>query len=157
MPEEASPAPKTAAGSGFKIALIIVIVILLIGLGIAVYLLMPEQIPELKNYLWPPDGEKPLELSVTLSDGSNHLISDIRFLTNPQDLKKNGAAIQEEFNSKRAIILDILTETANSLDGSTALNSQEFQRRVIRKMNEELKNCQIDRVLISGWMLQPVE
>jgi len=153
MSEEApSPEPKKG-GSTLKTVLIVVILVLLLGVTGGVYFLFPEKIPENRSYQWPPEGENAIEVSATLSDGSAVLLTSVRFETVPCDLEKFQADIEKEFQQKRSIIENVLTEAAMGLNAETVLGSEEFRKTVRRKINEEMTSCEVDRILIKDWMV----
>ena len=155
---QAVPAPELPkAGGTLKTILILVIVILLVGVAGGVYLILPEQNPDLRPFQWPPEGEAPLEITATLSDGSAVLLTNVRFETVPIDLAKSLAKVREEFVAKKSVITSVLTEVANLLSTETALTSVEFRRQAARRINEELTQSEIDRVLIKDWVVHPSE
>ena len=153
---EQGASPEQAKGGGkFKTVLLILIVILLAGVGAAFYLMMPESAPELTAYQWPPEEDPALEVSATLGDSSAMLMTEVRFLTRPIDEDQVTVA-EQEFKDKRSIIDNILTEVGNSLDSETSLDPDEFKRRVRKMLNDELTHCEIDQILIKGWLIHSV-
>jgi len=154
------PEPQEPQGpqgkSGLKIVLVAVIVILLAGLGVAYMVLKPAPPPNMEAYLWPEPEAGALEIASSISDGSSLVVTDVRFKTEPAELEKDGlgAQIEEEFEKLRPITMDILTEAANGLKQDTAATTKEFKRSVRKAMNEELKNCQIEDVLVKNWVVQ---
>lgn len=157
MTEEAAAPEAQKGGSAIKTVLIVVIVILLLGVAGGVYFMMPEKIPELKSYQWPPEGEPGLEVSATLSDGSAMLMTEIRFETVPVDLDKHGVEIAQEFTDKRSVVENFMTEAGMSLTTETALGPEEFRKVLRRKINDELEHSEIERILIKGWVVAPVD
>ena len=156
---EAPPAPeeKQKGGGALKTVLIVVIVIILVGAVGAIYILLPERVPEMKTYQWPPEGEDPLEVSASLHDQSAILLTSVRFETVPCDLDDLQQDIINEFKAKKSVIESILTEVAIGLDSEQASNSAEFKRQVIRRVNEELTVTEVERILLKDWMLPPAE
>ena len=79
MTEEAAAPPaaeeEPKGGGTLKTVLIIVIVVLLVGVAGGVYFLLPERIPEMKVYQWPPESEAAIEVSATLHDQSAVLLT----------------------------------------------------------------------------------
>ena len=157
MTEEAAAPEAKKAGSTIKTVLIVVIVVLLLGVAGGVYFMMPEKIPELKSYQWPPEGETGLKVSATLSDGSAILMTEVRFETVPADLAKHGSDISNEFTEKKSVIENFLTEAGMSLTSESALTRDEFSRVLRKKINEELKYSEIERILIKDWLVAPAD
>jgi hypothetical protein len=96
-------------------------------------------------------------LTATLSDGSYHLLADIRLETVPVDLTAHGAEVQEELAEKKSLIQGIMTEVANSLDQTTVHKMKEFQTRLLRQLNEELESVEIEKISVENWLVQPTE
>jgi flagellar basal body-associated protein FliL len=164
MAEAAPEAPAAKAGSGLKIALIIVVLILVGGVAVAWFMLKPTPPPVLESIIWPPGAEKPLQLTVTLSDGSFHVIADIRLKTVPVPVSSHSAGKEGEhgggggeFASEKSVILSIMTEVANSLDQNTVYKAKKFEENLLMELNKELKSTEIEKVLIESWLVQPVQ
>lgn len=155
--EAAAPEPEAKKSGTLKIVLIIVIVLLLAGVGAGFYVMMPEKVPVLKPYLWPPEDEKPIEVSATLSDGSSVLLTNVRLETVPSDLDKLQAKIQNEFAAKKSVIESILTEVANSMTAENAMKPDDFKRISLRRINDELTQTEVERILIKDWIVHPSE
>ena len=156
MSEQGATPEESKGGGKFKTVLLILIVILVAGVGAAFYLMMPERAPELEAYQWPAEGEDGLEVSTTLGDSSAMLMTEVRFLTRPIDMGTQLDPAQKELEGKRSIIDNILTEVGNSLDSETSLEPTEFKRRVRKMLNDELTHCEIDQILIKGWVIHNV-
>jgi flagellar basal body-associated protein FliL len=155
---EAAAAPEAKkGGSAIKTVLIVIIVILLLGVAGGVYFMMPEKIPELKSYQWPPEGEPGLKVSATLSDGSAILMTEIRLETVPVDLVKHGVSIAKEFSEKKSVIENFLTEAGMSLTSESALTPCEFRQVLRKKINDELTMSEIERILIKDWLVAPAD
>lgn len=157
MAEEAPASTPPAKGGALRLAIIIVILILLAGVGGAWFLMRPTPPPEMKSIVWPEEEEKALQLTATLSDGSYHLLTDLRIETAPLDLVTHGHEVEEEFKSKRSIILGIMTEVANSLDQSTVHKIKEFKSRLLRRLNDVIQSADIEDVAVENWLVQPAE
>lgn len=161
MAEETAAAAAPAKGGGLKIVLIVIIVILVGGAATAWILLKPEPPVVLAPIMWPGGGAhgeaEPLKLTATLSDGSYHLLADIRLETVPVDVATHGAEIQEELAEKKSLIQGILTEVANSLDQTTVHKIKEFKSRLLRQLNEEIESVEIENIAVENWLVQPTE
>ena len=157
--EAASPSPEVQpkGGGALKAVLIVVIVILLIGVAGWIYFMLPEKVIEQKSIQWPSEEEEALDVSATLHDQSAVLLTKVRFETVPCNLEELESSILEEFKEKKSVIESILTEVAVSLDSEQASDSSEFQRQVLRRVNEELTLTEVERVLIINWLLPPSE
>jgi flagellar basal body-associated protein FliL len=161
MADEATTQAPANKGGGLKIVLIIVILLIVGGAVTAWILLKPTPEPELHSITWPGEGGhgggEPLQLTCTLSDGSFHLVADIRLETVPVDLEVHGKEIEEEFAAKKSLIQGILTEVANSLDQTSVHKIKEFKSRSLKHLNEKLTMVEIEDVITENWMVQPAE
>ena len=161
MAEDAAASAALAKGRGLRVVLIVIIVILVVGAGFAWFLLKPTPPAEMHSLVWPGSGahgsEEPLKLTATLSDGSYHLLADIRLETARTDLTLHQAEIMEELNSKKSLIQGVLTEVANSLDQTTVHSIKEFKSRLLRKLNEKIETTDIEDISIQNWLVQPTE
>jgi flagellar basal body-associated protein FliL len=164
MADESTAAAAPAKGGGLKIFLVILIVILLGGAATAWFLLKPTPPVVLTPIVWPGGGggegegsAEPLKLTATLSDGSYHLLADIRFETAPVDLTAHGAEVHEELAEKKSLIQGILTEVANSMDQTTVHSIKEFKKRLLARLNEKLESVEIEDISVENWLVQPTE
>ena len=152
MAEEAPVSTQPAKGGALRLIIIIVILILLSGVGVAWFLMRPTPPPVLKAIVWPGEEEKALQLTATLSDGSYHLLTELRMET-----ATHGHEVEEEFKGKRSVILGIMTEVANSLDQTTVHKIKEFKSRLLRRLNDVIQTADIEDVAVENWLVQPAE
>ncbi len=162
MAEETPAAAAPAKGGGLKIFLIVLIVILVGGAATAWFLLKPAPPVVLTPIVWPGGGgeggeAEPLKLTATLSDGSYHLLADIRLETVPVDLTAHGAEIEEELAEKKSLIQGILTEVANSMDQTSVHSIKEFKSRLMKQLNDKIESVEIENVSVENWLVQPTE
>jgi flagellar basal body-associated protein FliL len=158
MVEQAAAPEESKGGGTLKTVLILIIVILLVGIAGGVYFMMPEPIPELATMQWPPEEENAIEVSATLADGTAVLLTSVRFETVPVEVAKFGEAITLEFQQKRNVIESIITEVvADHMTAETVIGTGEFRRLVMRRINDELTQTEIERVLTKDWVVHPTE
>ncbi len=161
MAEETAASAAPAKGGGLKVFLIVLIVILLGGAVTAWILLKPTPPVVLTPMVWPGGGAhgqaEPLKLTATLSDGSYHLLADIRLETVPVDMATHGTEIEEELSEKKSLIQGIMTEVANSLDQTTVHKIKEFKQRLLRQLNDKIESVEIENISVENWLVQPVE
>ncbi len=161
MAEETTASAAPVKSGGLKIFLIVLIVILLGGAATAWFLLKPAPPVVLTPIVWPGGGAhgeaEPLKLTATLSDGSYHLLADIRLETVPVDLTAHGQEIMEELAEKKSLIQGILTEVANSLDQTTVHKIKEFKQRLLRQLNDKIESVEIENISVENWLVQPAE
>jgi len=161
MAEETTASAAPVKSGGLKIFLIVLIVILLGGAATAWFLLKPAPPVVLTPIVWPGGGghgeAEPLKLTATLSDGSYHLLADIRLETVPVDLTVHGQEIMEELAEKKSLIQGILTEVANSLDQTTVHKIKEFKQRLLRQLNDKIESVEIENISVENWLVQPAD
>ena len=161
MAEETVASAAPAKGGGLKIFLIVLILILLGGAVTAWILLKPAPPVVLAPIVWPGGGAhgaaEPLKLTATLSDGSYHLLADLRLETVPVDLVTHGTEIEDELSEKKSLIQGIMTEVANSLDQTTVHKIKEFKQRLLRQLNDKIESVEIENISVENWLVQPAD
>lgn len=152
--EKQVESPKSSGGT-FKIVLIVVILLLLGGVGTAIFILLPEKVPVIETYIWPESGEPALDVATTLSDASAHVTAVVRIRTVACDLTTLKSKMKNELEQKRSIVMSVLTEVANNLDATSAYRTQDFRRRAVKQLNEELQETEIEDLLVENWLVTP--